>query len=166
MREKKGLIMINKNQTKLKLPNGADRLLLHSCCAPCAGAIMEKLAASGIHFTIFFYNPNIHPEKEYLIRKNENIRFAEKLGVPFVDADYDRDNWLARAKGMEYEPSGGRVVRCVLICVLSAQRSMPMKMVFPLFQVLLEFRVGRTWIKSMNAAFEQRINTLICFIGR
>ncbi|MGP3397814.1 epoxyqueuosine reductase QueH [Coxiella burnetii] len=121
LREKKGLIMINKNQTKLKLPNGADRLLLHSCCAPCAGAIMEKLAASGIHFTIFFYNPNIHPEKEYLIRKNENIRFAEKLGVPFVDADYDRDNWLARAKGMEYEPERG--ARCTMCFDMRFERT-------------------------------------------
>ncbi len=39
--------------------------------------------------TIFFYNPNIHPKREYDIRKNENIRFAEKMGIPFIDADYD-----------------------------------------------------------------------------
>src|SRR2546427_7927539 len=37
--------------------------------------------------SIFFYNPNIHPLKEYELRKNENIRFAEQFGVPFVDAD-------------------------------------------------------------------------------
>ena len=65
---------------------------------------MEAMVASGIDFTIFFYNPNIHPEREYELRKNENIRYAEEFGVPFVDADYDRDNWFERAKGMEYEP--------------------------------------------------------------
>lgn len=97
---------------KLVLPKGADKLLLHSCCAPCAGDIMEVLVDSGINFTVFFYNPNIHPEKEYLIRKEENVRFAEKLGVPFVDADYDRDNWFARAKGMEHEPERG--IRCTM----------------------------------------------------
>ena len=37
---------------------------------------MEAILASGIEFTIYFYNPNIHPLKEYLIRKEENIRFA------------------------------------------------------------------------------------------
>ena len=47
----------------------------------------------------FFYNPNIHPKKEYEIRKNENIRFADKLGVNFIDADNDVQNWFARAKG-------------------------------------------------------------------
>ena len=67
---------------------------------------MEAMLASGIDFTIFFYNPNIHPLKEYELRKNENIRFAEQFGVPFIDADYDRDNWFARAKGMENEPEG------------------------------------------------------------
>ncbi|EXS82158.1 hypothetical protein J801_4505, partial [Acinetobacter baumannii 45002_8] len=34
---------------------------------------MESLIESNINFSIFFYNPNIHPVKEYLIRKEENI---------------------------------------------------------------------------------------------
>ena len=42
---------------------------------------MEAMQATGIDFTIFFYNPNIHPLKEYELRKNENIRFAEQFGI-------------------------------------------------------------------------------------
>ncbi len=97
---------------ELKLPENAkdNRVLMHSCCAPCAGDLMERMKVSGIDVTIFFYNPNIHPRKEYLIRKEENIRFAEKLGIPFVDADYDVQNWFKRAKGMEWEPERG--IRC------------------------------------------------------
>lgn len=71
---------------------------------------MEALSASGINFTIFFYNPNIHPRKEYEIRKNENIRFAQKMNVTFVDADYDTSNWFARVKGLEFDPERG--ARC------------------------------------------------------
>ena len=71
---------------KVQTPNGEDKVLLHSCCAPCSGEVMEAMTASGIDYTIFFYNPNIHPEKEYLLRKDENIRFAETHNVPFVDA--------------------------------------------------------------------------------
>ena len=63
---------------KLELPNGHNKLLLHSCCAPCSGEVMEAILASGIEFTIYFYNPNIHPLKEYMIRKEENIRFQVK----------------------------------------------------------------------------------------
>ncbi|MBM3579457.1 MAG: epoxyqueuosine reductase QueH [Alphaproteobacteria bacterium] len=90
-----------------------NRVLLHSCCAPCAGDLMERMKESGIDVTIFFYNPNIHPKKEYEIRKNENVRFAEKLGIPFVDADYDVQNWFARAKGLELAPERGeRCTKC------------------------------------------------------
>ena len=100
----------------LKLPeiSGANnKLLLHSCCAPCAGDLMERMVQSGIDVTIFFYNPNIHPKKEYEIRKEENIRFAQKLGIPFIDADYDVQNWFKRAKGLEWEPERGeRCTKC------------------------------------------------------
>ncbi len=93
-------------------PSGDKRVLMHSCCAPCAGELMEAMLDNNIELTIFFYNPNIHPKKEYEIRKNENIRYAEKLGIPFVDADYDVQEWFARAKGMEREPERG--VRCTM----------------------------------------------------
>ena len=41
---------------ELVLPEGGNKLLLHSCCAPCSGEVMEALLASGIDFSIFFYN--------------------------------------------------------------------------------------------------------------
>ncbi len=77
---------------KLTTPNGEKKLLLHSCCAPCAGEVMEALVASDIDTTIFFYNPNIHP--------NEAI----------IDADYDREEWFERTKGQENAPERGE--RC------------------------------------------------------
>ena len=103
------------------MPNGSKRLLMHSCCAPCAGEIMEAVAASDIDTTIFFYNPNIHPKEEYEIRKNENIRFAEKLGFDFVDADYDKENWFERIKGLEDEPERGE--RCTICFDMRFERS-------------------------------------------
>jgi hypothetical protein len=106
---------------KLVLPNGGKKLLLHSCCAPCSGEVMEAIMASDIEFTIFFYNPNIHPKKEYEIRKEENIRFAEKLNIPIIDADYDTDNWYERAKGMEYEPERGK--RCTMCFDMRFERT-------------------------------------------
>jgi epoxyqueuosine reductase len=94
----------------LTLPEGHTKLLLHSCCAPCSGEVMETLLHSGIDFTIYFYNPNIHPVREYELRKDENRRFADKHNIPVIDADYDMENWFARVKGMEHEPEKG--VRC------------------------------------------------------
>lgn len=100
--------MVNREQ--LILPNGSNKLLLHSCCAPCSGEVMEALLFSKINFSIFFYNPNIHPVQEYEIRKQENVAFAQKHNIPFIDADYDKDNWFTRVKGLEWEPERGK--RC------------------------------------------------------
>ncbi len=101
------------NRPKLETPNGESSLLLHSCCAPCAGEIMEAVAASEIKTTVYFYNPNIHPIQEYELRKEENKRYCQKLGFTFIDADYDKDNWFKRIKGLENEPERGeRCTKC------------------------------------------------------
>lgn len=105
----------------LSLPENTSRLLLHSCCAPCSGGVMEAIMAAKIDYTIFFYNPNIHPLKEYELRKSENKRFADKHNIPFIDADYDKDNWFARAKGMEMEPERG--IRCTMCFDMRFERT-------------------------------------------
>ncbi len=97
---------------KLVPPKDVGKVLLHSCCAPCSGEVIEAISASGIELTIYFYNPNIHPKKEYDMRKEENMQFAKRLGIPFIDADYDPENWYGKAKGMEFEPERGK--RCTM----------------------------------------------------
>lgn len=109
------------DRPQLVLPDGKQKLLLHSCCAPCSGEVMEAIMASGIEFTIFFYNPNIHPRIEYDLRKDENIRFAELHNIPIIDADYDKDNWFERAKGMEDEPERG--IRCTMCFDMRFERT-------------------------------------------
>ncbi len=109
------------NRELLRLPDDRTRLLLHSCCAPCSGEVMEALLASSIDFSIFFYNPNIHPQQEYEIRKNENISFAQKHQIPFIDADYDKDQWFLRAKGLEWEPERG--LRCSMCFDMRFERT-------------------------------------------
>ena len=102
---------MNKNiTTKLELPIGKDNLFLHSCCAPCSGDIMERLMESDINYTVYFYNPNIHPYKEYLLRKEENMNFSIKNNIPFIDADYNPRAWFDITKGLEVEPERGK--RC------------------------------------------------------
>ncbi|KAH8082041.1 queuosine biosynthesis protein [Aureococcus anophagefferens] len=84
------------------------RVLLHSCCAPCSGAMIEEMVETlDADVTVFFYNPNIHPRSEYELKRER--RYAAKLGIAFVDGDYDPDEWYRRARGLEYEPErGGR----------------------------------------------------------
>lgn len=114
-------MMDQMNTQTFQVPNAERKVLLHSCCAPCSGPLIEQMFNSGIDLTIFFYNPNIHPKTEYEIRKNENIRFANKLGIKFIDADYDVQNWFTRAKGMEYEPERG--IRCSMCFDMRFERT-------------------------------------------
>jgi len=111
----------NYDRPKLETPNGESSLLLHSCCAPCAGEIMEAVAASDIDTTVYFYNPNIHPIEEYELRKEENKRYCEALNFKFIDADYDKDNWFDRIKGLEDEPERGQ--RCTKCFDMRFERS-------------------------------------------
>ncbi|PPI86732.1 epoxyqueuosine reductase QueH [Candidatus Pantoea edessiphila] len=108
-------------RTQLTLPQNTSKLLLHSCCAPCSGEIMEALIASSIPYTVLFYNPNIHPQREYLIRKKENKTFAYKYNIPFIDLDYDKDNWFIRVKGLEKEPERG--IRCKICFDMRFERT-------------------------------------------
>ena len=109
------------DREKLIPPNGENKILLHSCCAPCSGEVIEAMVTSGIDLTILFYNPNIHPKKEYELRKNENIKYAEKLGIPFIDCDYNVQDWFKRAKGLEFEPERGS--RCTICFDMRFERT-------------------------------------------
>ena len=102
--------MNDKKISKLVLPGNKSKLLLHSCCAPCSGDIMKRLLDSDINYTVYFYNPNIHPHEEYMLRKEENMAFAKKYKIPFVDDDYNPRTWFEITKGMEHEPERGK--RC------------------------------------------------------
>ena len=108
---------------KVQAPDGANRILLHSCCAPCSGAIIECLLENGIRPTIFFSNSNIFPSEEYLLRKAEISRYALSLGLEVVDDDYDHAAWLESVCGLEREPErGARCTECFRFRLLRAAR--------------------------------------------
>lgn len=89
------------------------QVLLHCCCAPCSSAILEWMLQNDVRPTIFYCNPNIYPEEEYLIRKNEITRYAAELGLTIIDDDYDHEAWLCHIAGLEQEPErGGRCLEC------------------------------------------------------
>ena len=91
-------------------------LLLHSCCGPCATAVLERL---GEHFavTLYFYNPNIHPEAEYERRLEAQRAVVEQIQTRYPSAllvaPYDPAPFLAATAGLEAESEGGaRCTRC------------------------------------------------------
>ncbi len=86
------------------------KILLHICCAVCAGPAIERLMIEGHTVTGYFYNPNIHPQDEYGKRLGEAGKVAKEYGVELIEGPYDRENWFGSVKGYEYDPEGGK--RC------------------------------------------------------
>ena len=58
-----------------------DKLLLHSCCAPCSVYCVDTLRADGIEPTSLWFNPNIHPWTEYDARRRTLLEYGEKEHV-------------------------------------------------------------------------------------
>ena len=97
---------------KIKVLGKKPTLLLHACCAPCSSAVLEKLCEI-FDITIFFYNPNISPESEFVFRLNELNRLLLEMGMAgtsVVAPDYDYSEFENIALGMENIPEGGK--RC------------------------------------------------------
>ncbi len=85
------------------------KLLLHSCCAPCSTACIDRLI-DYFDITIYYYNPNIDTLDEFNLRATEQIRYAESLELKCIVADYDKKSFLSESLGLENESEGG--ARC------------------------------------------------------
>ena len=102
------------------LPTGTP-LLLHSCCAPCSSACLERLKDK-FAVTVLYYNPNIDEKAEYDKRKAEQIRFLQETGwAKFIDYDYDSESFLEISAGLENEPECGK--RCYLCYQLRLEKT-------------------------------------------
>lgn len=94
-------------------------LLLHSCCGPCSTAVIERLADE-FEITVFYYNPCITDEEEYLLRRENQKKFLkefneeriEKNRIRFLEGAYHPGAFLKLVKGHEQDPEGGE--RCSL----------------------------------------------------
>ncbi len=122
-------------------------LLLHACCGPCSSYVIEYL--SGIFdITIYYYNPNIHPQKEYLRRLEELKKFltqfpdALKNKVKLIVDDYNPEQYflatnVRQEKELQTEQEmGERCRRCY------------------------KFRMKRSWDYAVKNSFDWFTTTL------
>lgn len=85
------------------------KLLLHSCCAPCSSACLEKLKEK-MDITVFFYNPNMDSQMEYEKRASEQKRLCIEFSIPCKVTPFDKNDFLEVISGLESEREGGK--RC------------------------------------------------------
>ena len=98
---------------RIKESDNVPTLLLHACCAPCSSYTLEYLSKY-FKITIYYYNPNIHPNIEYLRRLNELKKFLKEFKteneVKLVEVRYDPNEYFNAVKGLE--SLGERSTRC------------------------------------------------------
>lgn len=91
------------------------KLLLHACCAPCSTACLERVV-NDFDTAVYFYNPNMDTEEEYLKRAEEERRFLKEAyngSVGLIEEEYRGEDFRAMAKGEENAPEGGsRCAKC------------------------------------------------------
>lgn len=107
-------------------PDNPPRLLLHSCCAPCSSYTLEYLSRY-FDITVYYFNPNISPKQEFDKRFEEQKRLISQMpfknSVTLVEGDYNYDDFLEIAKGLENVPEGGeRCFRCYKMRLESTAR--------------------------------------------
>ncbi len=70
------------------------KLLLHACCAPCSVYCVDTLRNMEIEPTMFWYNPNIHPYKEYQARRDCLKEYSKMMNLEAIfDDEYGLDEF-------------------------------------------------------------------------
>ena len=98
-------------------------MLVHLCCAVDAGYFLKKLKEDFPTETIvgFFYDPNIQPYCEYLLRMRDTRRTCKKLGIEMIEGDYNYEHWLSRVS--EYENAPEKGIRCSICFDVSLEET-------------------------------------------
>jgi predicted adenine nucleotide alpha hydrolase (AANH) superfamily ATPase len=120
----------------LGIPLNRPKLLLHTCCAPCATHPALFLGEE-FEIALFFYNPNIHPESERTARTEETKRLAAKWGLPVIIGDDEPEVWNKAVLGLEAEIEGGQ--RC---------------------EVCFQIRLKKTFHAAVQYGFDKFTSTL------
>ena len=95
------------------------KLLMHICCGPCAIYPLRQLLSQDHEVVGLFYNPNVHPFKEYLRRRKGVVEVAERFGLKmiYLDQEYDPQVYLRQVAFRESS-------RCLLCYQLRLERTL------------------------------------------
>lgn len=109
---------------KIENEKQTPRLMLHSCCAPCSSYVLEYLS-NYFDITVYYFNPNISPEGEFIKRFEEQKRLISKMPVKneikLIKGAYDYELFLDISKGLEDCREGGE--RCFKCYKLRLERA-------------------------------------------
>lgn len=80
------------------------KVLLHVCCGPCTIYPLANLREEGTAVTGFFFNPNIHPFREFQRRLSTLEQFSSSVSLSLiVEKEYGLRDFLRRVTFHEEE---------------------------------------------------------------
>lgn len=72
-------------------------ILIHTCCGPCSIYPVEQLTKNGHRVSGYFYNPNIHPYREFKRRTAALRQYSEQSGFEVeIDTNYGLTEFLQK----------------------------------------------------------------------
>ena len=84
------------------LPGQGKRILLHTCCAPCATYTVKRLRELAFDVTGYWYNPNVHPFSEHERRRETLARYAAQIDLPVLwEPGYEVVPFMRAINGQE-----------------------------------------------------------------
>ena len=146
----------------LKQENKTPTLLLHSCCGPCSSCVIERLSEY-FNITVYYYNPNIYPEEEYIKRKQVQLELISKLPaknkVLFLDCDYEKEKFNEAVSGYESCREGEE--RCYMCYALRLRKTalIALENKFDFFATTLSVSPYKNskWINEIGRHLEKEI---------
>ncbi len=116
-----------KASKKGPVPANADsarKLILHTCCGPCASGCVELLAENGRETVLYFSNSNLADRAEYERRLAAAQTLADAFGLNLIADPYDHEAWLEAVSALPgYEEAPERGDRCRLCFAFSLNRA-------------------------------------------
>ncbi len=144
------------------------KILLHACCAPCASYPIQKLKLEGFDLTVFFYNPNIFPYREYLIRRNELKNYCEKQNIKYIEQEYEIKKYYEAIKGFENEKEKGKRCEKCFYLRLNKTAHKALELEIPYFTTTLSisphknsnqiFESAKEVLKDIKQKYKKEIN--------
>lgn len=140
------------------------KMLVHICCAPDALYVL-KLLKNDYELSGFFYNPNIFPQDEYLLRLEETRKVTKSLDVPLIEGDYDDRRWFKITEKFKDEPEKGKRCDICYAMRLKMTAEKASQLGFDLFSTVMSLspwkkadvlnRLGRMFAKRYRLNFPE-----------
>lgn len=71
------------------------KILVHVCCAACASYVFSELEKENFEIVAYFYNPEVHGQKEYLQRLSDVQKLCEEKKIKLVVPKYDMQEFFS-----------------------------------------------------------------------